>query len=40
MKSLIQYLVEGGASGHMAHPYDYAEFTLRDLKGLIRNLFT
>ena len=40
MKSLIQYLFEGGASGHMAHPYDYAEFTLRDLKGLIRNLFT
>lgn len=39
MKSLIPYLFEGGASGHMAHPYDYAEFTLRDLKGLIRNLF-
>jgi hypothetical protein len=23
----------------MAHPYDYTELTLRDLKGLIRNLF-
>jgi hypothetical protein len=31
--------MEGGASGHMAHPYDYTEFTLRDLKGLIRHLF-
>lgn len=31
--------MEGGASGHMAHPYDYTEFTLRDLKGLIRKLF-
>ena len=42
MKSLYNYLVnimEGGASGHMAHPYDYTEFTLRDLKGLIRHLF-
>lgn len=40
MKDLYTYLVEGGASGHMAHPYDYTEFTLRDLKGLIRNLFS
>jgi hypothetical protein len=39
MQSLISYLFEGGASGHMAHPYDYSDFTLRDLKGLIRNLF-
>lgn len=42
MKNLYNYLVnimEGGASGHMAHPYDYTEFTLRDLKGLIRHLF-
>ena len=42
MKNLYKYLVnimEGGASGHMAHPYDYTEFTLRDLKGLIRHLF-
>ena len=40
MKSLYTYITEGGAAGHMAHPYDYTEFTLRDLKGLIRNLFT
>ena len=40
MKDLYTYLIEGGASGHMAHPYDYTEFTLRDLKGLIRNLFS
>lgn len=42
MKNLYKYLqniLEGGASGHMAHPYDYTEFTLRELKGLIRNLF-
>ena len=40
MINLYQYLIEGGASGHMKHPYDYTEFTLRDLKGLIRNLFS
>ena len=40
MINLYQYLVEGGASGHMKHPYDYTDFTLRDLKGLIRNLFS
>lgn len=40
MKPLYQFLCEGGAAGHMAHPYDYTEYTLRELKGLIRNLFT
>lgn len=40
MKSLYQYIIEGGASGHMHHPFDYTDFTLRDLKGLIRNLFS
>ena len=40
MITLYRYLVEGGMSGHMRHPYDYTEFTLRDLKGLIRNLFS
>ena len=39
MKNLYQYIIEGGASGHMKHPYDYTEFTLRNLKGLIYNLF-
>lgn len=48
MKSLNAYLDawtgnavnEGGAAGHLSHPYDYTDFTLRDIKGLIRNLFT
>lgn len=40
MKNLYKYITEGGAAGHMAHPYDYVDFTLRDIKGLIRNLFT
>lgn len=40
MIDLYTYLVEGGQSGHMKHPYDYTDFTLRDLKGLIRNLFS
>jgi len=31
---------EGGAAGHMSHIYDYTELTLRDIKGLIRNLFS
>lgn len=40
MRYLYNYIIEGGAAGHMAHPYDYVDFTLRDIKGLIRNLFT
>ena len=40
MKNLFDYIIEGGASGHMKHPYDYTDFTLRDIKGLIRNLFS
>lgn len=31
---------EGGASGHMSHIYDYGELTLRDVKGIIRRLFS
>lgn len=31
---------EGGAAGHMKHVYDYTELTLRDIKGIIRNLFS
>ena len=38
--SIYNIIQEGGAAGHMAHPYDYDDFTLRDLKGLIRNLFS
>jgi hypothetical protein len=38
IKDLYTYLVKGGASGHMAHHYDYTEFTLRDLKGKLTKL--
>lgn len=31
---------EGGAAGHMSHIYDYTDLTLRDIKGIIRNLFS
>ncbi len=31
---------EGGAAGHMSHIYDYTDLTLRDIKGLIRRLFS
>lgn len=40
MKSLFTYILEGGNAGHMAHPYDCDQFTLRNLKGLIRNLLS
>lgn len=40
MIKLYDFLIEGGASGHMKHPYDYTELTLRDIKGLIRDLFS
>lgn len=33
-------MCEGGAAGHLHHPYEYDDFTLRDIKGLIRNLFS
>lgn len=36
----IQNIMEGGVSGHMAHVADYGDFTLRDIKGLIRNLLS
>lgn len=31
---------EGGASGHMSHIHDNTDFTLRDIKGIIRSLFS
>ena len=46
MKSLIQFLIEshiileGGASGHMAHPIDFGDFTANDLKQLIKDIFS
>ena len=30
---------EVGAAGHMLHPYEYMDFTLRSIKGLVRNVF-
>ena len=46
MKSLIQYIhealqpiFEGGAAGHMAHPFDYTDFTADDLIELVDSLF-
>lgn len=36
----LNILNEGGAAGHMSHPYDYTEFTFGDLKSLITDLFT
>ena len=32
-------LNEGGAAGHMSHPYDVNEFTFRELKSLVTDLF-
>jgi len=40
MINLYTYLIEGGASGHMSHIHDYNEWTLRDVKGLIRQMFS
>lgn len=41
LESLVKHrMYEGGAAGHMSHVYDYTELTLRDVKGLIRNLFS
>ena len=33
------YITEGGAAGHMSHPFDYDEFTGRDLLELVDDLF-
>ena len=51
MKTLAKYLfenvfnkttniLEGGASGHMAHSIDFSFFTAGDLKELVRDIFT
>ena len=34
-----QYITDGGASGHMAHPIDFGNFTVNDLKQLIKDIF-
>ena len=33
------YLFEGGQAGHMAHPFDYTDFTANDLIDLVDSLF-
>jgi len=33
------YLFEGGQAGHMAHPFDYTDFTADDLIDLVDSLF-
>ena len=50
MKSLYQYILEsrenyvmimeGGQAGHMAHPFDYTDFTANDLIQLVDDLFS
>lgn len=35
----VRTINEGGAAGHMEHPYDVQEFTFGDLKELITDLF-
>ena len=32
-------LFEGGQAGHMAHPFDYTDFTANDLIDLVDSLF-
>ena len=33
------HIFEGGAGGHMAHPFDYTDFTANDLIDLVDSLF-
>jgi hypothetical protein len=39
LNETLEVLNEGGAAGHMEHPYDVNEFTFADLKNLIIDLF-
>lgn len=34
------YIIEGGAAGHMAHPFDYTDFTGEELLELVDSLFS
>lgn len=42
MKSLREfiYVFEGGMGGHMKHPFDYTDFTCKDLIELISDIFS
>ena len=35
-----QSIYEGGQAGHMAHPFDYTDFTADDLIQLVNDLFS
>lgn len=35
-----RYIVEGGAAGHMSHPFDYTDFTGSELLELVSDLFS
>lgn len=39
-KNLHNMIMEGGAGGHMSHPYDYTELTGNDLLDLVDSLFS
>lgn len=41
MLNLTQYvkIFEGGSSGHMSHPYDFPELTLKELRQIIIDVF-
>ena len=40
LRSYLNMVLEGGAAGHMAHPYDYTELTGKDLCNLVGTLFS
>ena len=35
-----QQINEGGASGHMAHPIDFKDFSAQDLKDIVNDMFS
>ena len=36
--SIIDIMLEGGAGGHMMHPYDDNELTLQEIKEIIKDM--
>jgi len=40
LKGYLSMILEGGAAGHMAHPYDYTELTGKELCNLVGTLFS
>jgi len=39
IQEVLQPIFEGGQAGHMAHPFDYTDFTANDLVDLVDSLF-